>query len=281
MRVPAAETRRLATAHGTERSAMTARPMWKASLRLGRVDVPVKLYAAVEEHGIHFRLLEARTRQPVQQRMIDPRTEEEVPPEAVRRGVEVERGVFVLLDEKELAATVPEPSRDIEIVRTVPSDAIDPAWYVRPYYLGPDGSAPRFAALVQALEQSALRGVARWSMRRKRYTGALAAHGSHLVLLTLRAPEEVVAREIAAPDSKAVTQAERKLADQLVAALDAPFDPEALRDEYGERVEAFARAKARGRSLHVARESVPRASGDLARALERSVASLRQKHRAA
>ena len=82
---------------------MAARAMWKAELALGDDVLPVKLYAAVEDRGIHFRLLHARDRTPVQQQMVDPRTEEEVPREEVRRGLEVEEGVFVVLTDDELA----------------------------------------------------------------------------------------------------------------------------------------------------------------------------------
>lgn len=261
---------------------MSARAIWKASLRISRVDVPVKLYAAVEDRDVHFRLLDAKSKTPVQQQMIDPRTREAAAPEDVRRGVEVERGVFVLFDEAELGRLAPEPSREIEVVQTVPAHAVDPGWYLRPYFLGPDASGPRFAALVQALEKSGLCAIARWTMRGQRYAGAIAAAGDVLALTTLRSPAEVVAaRDVSAPTSKEVSAAERKLAEQLIAALDAPFDPADLHDEHRERLRSFLEAKARGRKLRVVEEAVPRPSGDLQRALERSVAALKKKRVAA
>ena len=257
------------------------RAMWKASLEFGDVAVPVKLYAAAEDRDVHFRLLHAKDKAPVEQRMVDPRTEEPVEPDAIRRGVQLEPGVFVVLDDDELDALAPEPSRAIEVTRFVPAGAIDYAWYSRPYYLGPDGSASDYAALAAALRDSGLRGVARWAMRGRRYFGALAVHGDVLALIALRPAEEVVeAQDLERPDGKAVSAAERKLAEQLVAALDAPFDPDALRDEYRDRVLEYVAAKAKGKRVRTPRESLPKPVTDLSQALERSLATAKKRRAA-
>ncbi len=142
--------------------------MWKASLEVGDVHVAVKLYAAVEERDVRFRLLHAADRSPVKQRVVDPRTDGEVVPDAIRRGVEVEPGVFVVMTPDELERGAPEASRAIEVTRFVPPSAIDFAWYSRPYFLGPDGSPADYAALVEALRESGAFGIAHWTMRGKR-----------------------------------------------------------------------------------------------------------------
>src|SRR5215510_2653804 len=115
------------------------RAMWKASLELGKLRVPVKLYGGVEERKIHFRLLHAKDRVPVAQRMVDPRSDEEVPAEDIRRGIELEPGLFVVVAPEERESAQPEASRAIAVTRVVPRDAIDIAWFERPYFLGPDG----------------------------------------------------------------------------------------------------------------------------------------------
>lgn len=261
---------------------MAARAMWKGTLDLEGALVPVKLYAGVEDRDVRFRLVEARTRIPVRQRMIDPRTEQEVPPDEIRRGIEVEPGTFVILKEEELDGVAPEPSRTIEVLRTVPPSAIDPAWFVRPYFLGPDGAATRYAALAVALEKSGLSGVVRFTMRGRLVHGALFVHGTHLALVTLRPADELSATlTISAPESKAASEAERKLARQLIAALSGSFEPGLLHDEYRERLQKFVDARAAGREAALPKESVPRPSRDLLRGLERSVAALRRKPRAA
>ena len=259
------------------------RAMWKAAVEFGDVHVPVKLHAAVEDRDVRFRLLHAKDRAPVKQRMVDPRSQREVPPESVRRGLALEPGLFVVLQEAELEALRVESSRSIEIMSFVPAGAIDQAWYSRPYLLGPDTSAPEFAALQAALHASGLHGIARWAMRGKRYFGALAARDTHVSLIALRPAEEVVAASaLEPPETGSVSAAERSLAKQLVAALDAKFEPEALRDDYRERVLAFIDAKAKGKHLELVREMVPKAdSTDLARTLKRSLQAVKGKRHAA
>ena len=50
---------------------MAARAMWKGRIRFGDVDVPVKLYSAVQDQAVHFRLLDAKRKEPIKQQMVD------------------------------------------------------------------------------------------------------------------------------------------------------------------------------------------------------------------
>jgi DNA end-binding protein Ku len=257
---------------------MAIRAMWKASLDVAGSAVPIKLYAAAQDRDVHFRLLHAQDSAPVVQRMIHPLTEEEVAADAVRRGVEVERGLFVVLDEAELTQDAPEPSRTIELVRFVPPAAIDAGWYERPYFLGPDGDATDYVALRDALRATGLRGIARWTMRGRRYAGALEAGETHVALIALRSANEVVAADaLPRPEGKEASAAERRLAEQLLAALEGPFEASLLRDEYRERLLAHLEARAKGRRAKPVREAVPKASGDLSRALEKSLRAVKRR----
>jgi DNA end-binding protein Ku len=260
-----------------------ARAIWTASLQLGELELPVKLFAAVEDRDVHFRLVHAVDCVPVKQRMVDPRDGREVPPDEIRRGVEVEEGVFVIMRPEELEAAEPESSRAIEITRFVPEDAIDAGWYSRPYYLAPDGSERDYFALAEALRRSGRRGIARFVLRGKRQFGALAPRGEHLALIALHAASEVVPVDALArpPQGAPISKAERKLAEQLVAALDAPFDPASLRDEYRERVEKLIRAKLEGGRFEVKEPPPPGIPEDLGDALKRSVRTVKGGRRAA
>jgi DNA end-binding protein Ku len=253
--------------------------MWKAALRLGDWELPVKLYAAAEDRGVHFRLLHAADRVPVAQRMVDPGSGDEVPTSEIRRAVELERGVFVVLSPEELTGAEPKPSRAIEVTRFVPRAAIDLAWYSRPYLLGPDGRGDDYFALARTLEDERRCGVARWVMRGKRYFGALGAReGRRLALLALRSAEEVVvAGEIAAPRGPEVRKGERELAEQLVSALDGPFEPGMLRDEHRERVLELIQAKAQGRRVRKLQAPPPKPTADLTAALRASLRAAKER----
>ena len=254
------------------------RAMWKASLELGKLRIPVKLYGGVEERKIHFRLLHAKDRVPVVQRMVDPRSGEEVPGDEIRRGVELEPGVFVVVAPEEQESAQPEASRTIEVMRVVPRDALDIAWFERPYYLGPDGQSADYFALAKVLADDAQLGIARWVMRGKQYFGALEPLEDHLALIAMRSADEVVTPEaLARPVGPKISASERELGEQLIAALEGHFDPSALRDEYRERIEKLIAAKRRGRRYAVKETALPRAGGDLGSALRRSLQAAKRR----
>src|SRR5688572_4178630 len=165
---------------------MAARAMWKADLSLGEIKVPVKLYAAVQDAKVHFRLLHAADHALVKQQMVDPETEQPVLSEQIKKAVAVHRGVYVLLIEEEQAALMQKPSRLVGIEQVVAADAVDERWFDRPYYLGPDGDDAGYFALAEALKKREAIGIAHWVLRNKRYVGALQASGGYLLLDTLR-----------------------------------------------------------------------------------------------
>jgi DNA end-binding protein Ku len=258
--------------------------MWKAQLVVGGVRVPVKMYAAIAEKRVAMHLLHRADGTPVKQRMVHPVTHEEVPAAEVRRGVEIDDDTFVLLDDAELARAEPEVSRDIDVTRFVPRAAVDNGYFERPYYLGPDGDDAAYAAVVQVLGQSRRLGVAGWTMRGKRHHGVLEAHAHGLALVTLRSAEAVVpADALDRPAGRPLAPGERRLAADLIAALDAPFDPAELRDEYRERIEELVAAKVRGRGHQVKEAPPPPPSPSMTAALRASLrraqGGARRKHR--
>lgn len=242
---------------------MAARAMWKARLVLGDEEVPVKLYAGVEDRQVRFNLLHRGDRVRVEQRMVHPDTGDEVPPEERQKGLEVERGVYVVLGEDELSSLEPEASREIRVTRFVPPETLDHRWYDRPYFLGPDGDLETYFALAAALESQGREGVARWVMRNKSYIGALRSDGRALRLVTLRHSGEVIdASELPTPAGRDLSKREIEMAENLVEALAAPFDPEAYRDDYREAVRQLVEAKVRGEDVPVAEAPEEPATAD-------------------
>lgn len=238
----------------------SARALWKGTIKFGRVEVPVRMYAAVQDQGVHFRLLHEADEAPVQQQMVNPETGEVVPSEQIRKAYD-DGDVLVILDDAELESLQPEPSREIEVTRFVDRADIPHQWYDRPYYLGPDGANGDYFALNEALVDSGKQGVARWVMRNKEYVGALVAEGEHLMLITLRNAEEVISADaLERPAGRQADARELKLAQQLVASLESDFDPAEFRDEYRDRLVAFLEKKAKGRAPSIKKLRPKRAS---------------------
>jgi len=230
---------------------MAARAMWKADLVLGETKVPVKLYSAVQDSKVHFRLLHVADHAPVKQQMVDPATEQPVAPAETRKAVAVDRGVYVVLTEEEQAALTPKPSRLISVEQVVTREAIDERWFDRPYYLGPDGDDEGYFALAETLQKRDAVGVAHWVLRNKSYVGALQASDGYLLLDTLRYAEQIVEVGAVRPSpNRAPDKREIALAEQLIGALEDRFDPTEFRDEYQEQLKSMLAAKAAGKVVH-------------------------------
>ena len=230
-----------------------ARAMWKGDITIGRTKVPVKMYSAVQDQGVHFRLLHETDKQPLKQHMVNPETDEVIDSKDVKKGYVDEGGIVVMLDKEELDELKPESSRDIEITRFVPVNAVSHGWYDRPYWLGPEsGGNSAYFALAQALQEEEREGIARWVMRGKEYVGALVAEDGYLMLITLRRAGEVVeSKDLPRPAGRALDKKEVALAQQLVSALEGEWKPEEFEDEYRDRLMEFIEKKAKGRAPKV------------------------------
>ena len=257
---------------------MAIRAMWKGVIHFDAIRVPVKLYGAIEDRNVHFRLLHRQDLEPVHQLLVNPETDEVVPYENTGRAYITESGDRVLLNPSELAALEPEPSRDIEIISFLPFHVIDHRWYDRPYYLGPDEDSAEFFALADALEAMQVEGLARWVMRNKSYVGALQLYQGYPMLMSLHHAEEIIPLEtLQAPGGPPLDQRELGLARQLIEMLESEFQPQEYHDEFRERVLEMLAAKAQGKPVR-RRAPKPRAAdADIRHALEASIQQVRKR----
>jgi DNA end-binding protein Ku len=253
--------------------------MWKGTLRLANHALGVKLFAAIQDRDVHFKLLDRKRRTPVSQHMVNPETDETVEYAATQKGF-LSDGKYVMLKKAELAALAPKPSREIEVDAVVSDDKLGPEWFVRPYYLGPDGDADRYAALAKALFEDKREGHAHWVMRGIEYTGVLRSDGQHLMLITLRHKDEVVtADSLPEPQGRAHSEKEAKMAEQLILAYEAEFDPGQFKNEHRDRVLALIEQKAKGKRPRLASLHEKKVAPDLASALKQSLVHAQDKAR--
>jgi DNA end-binding protein Ku len=256
---------------------MAARAIWKGNLHIGDLEVPVKMYSAVEDRTVHLRLLDEASGKPVHQKIVRKRDGKEVPEAQRRKAYVLDRDHAVILTPEELESVEPTSSRDITLEHFVPASVVGDPWYDRPYYLGPDDDEAGYFALSEALQRGGVYGIARWVMRKKRYLGALAPSNGYLMMLTLRRSEQVLSAaglEIA-PSAK-VNEREIRLAEQLVDSIAGGFEPQLWQNEYRQRIAALIEAKLKGKPLPRAKPR-PKAQGGLAEQLQRSLAVARER----
>ena len=257
---------------------MAARAIWKGSIELGKHQVAVKMYSAVEDRTIHFRMLHRKDDAPVEQHIVRKDTGKDVAREDMRKAFPLSKSTAVILEPEDLEKLIPPESRDIHLCRFVAPAVVGDQWYDRPYYLGPDGDSENYFALVHALERKKVIGIARWVMRKKQYVGALGALDGYLTLATMRRAEQVLSFSGIEPAKTAVPHAnELKLGEQLVSSIAADFDPQQWQNDYRQRLTKLIEAKAKGEKpkRHTPKKARPQAS--LADSLRASIAAAKEK----
>ncbi len=263
-----------------------ARPLWSGSLSFGLVNVPVVLYSAVRDRGVHFTQLHEPDGSPIQTRRVCALEEREVPNGEIAKGYEMEDGSWVLLSDEDLAAAAPRKSHTIDIEAFVEEREIDPIYLDRPYLLVPkDESAARaYALLGEAMGDSGKVALGRFVMRAKEHLVSIRPRGELLTLTTMRFHDEVrssadVAAEIDASAVPGSEQVENAIA--IIAELQVPFEPAAYRNEHREHLRSVIKRKQKGQKILVApaaakpRPKTTPTAPDLMGALEQSLARIR------
>ena len=254
------------------------RAIWKGKLLLADDEVPVRMYSAVQDRKIHFRLLHAPDLVPIEQRIVRKTDGKPVAKEERRKAFPLDRDTAVIIQADEMEELQLEASREIHLCRFVPPSAIGDQWYDRPYYLGPDKDEKAYFGFAQALARTKVTGVARWVMRKKHYVGALSIVDGYLMMITLRRADQVLSvSRLDIPDSRLPEPKELRLAQDLVSSIEAEFQPELWQDEYRERVRDLIRTKASGKTVKLTAPKRKRTKGGLSEQLRESIARAREK----
>jgi DNA end-binding protein Ku len=203
----------------------------------------------------------------------DPLTGEEIEREEVVKGYEYERGRFVTFTAEELKALDVESSKIIDLERFVPRAEVDPVYFNTPYYVYPDGpiAVETFRVIGAAMAEAGEVGLGRVTLSRRERPVMVEPRGAGMVLITLRASEEV--REAAFEKSDTEIDPDMvAIARTIIDRRSGRFDPTAFRDRYQEALRELIEAKMKGLPVRPKRIASPRPVLDLMAALKRSLA---------
>jgi DNA end-binding protein Ku len=231
-----------------------ARALASLTLSFGLVSVPVKLYAATQAAGaISFNLLHKTCGSRLRQQYLCQREGVVVDRADMVKGYEFAKDQYVTFTADELKEMEEKGTNVVEIDTFVPEDTIDPVYYDRAYFLGPDkGGEKPYALLGQAMRDTGRSAVARWAARGKQYVVQLrAVPGGIVMQQLLYAPEVRSIDELGIAPAQ-VKEQELALARQLIEAIASDrFDPTAYRDDVRGRIEAAIERKIEGREIEV------------------------------
>jgi DNA end-binding protein Ku len=257
------------------------RALWSGSITFGLVNAPVRIYSAIEEHKLHFHLLHRKDDGPVGYEKICKREEKAIPDDEIAKAFEYAKGKYVYVEDEDFEAAKVEGYKTIDITDFVPYDEIDPIFFAKTYFVGPQEGGERvYSLLAQAMEESGQAAVAKFVMRDRQHLGALRVRDDMIVLEQLYFADEIrPTREIKVARRK-VDKRELEMAARLIDSFKGKWKPEKYKDTYRDELLAVIEAKRKGKRTHVAAEvEEEEQAPDLMTALQDSIERARDGRR--
>jgi DNA end-binding protein Ku len=249
------------------------RAIWTGAISFGLVSVPIRMYSAISEHTLHFHYLHVKDDSRIGYEKICKQEGKPVPDDEIVKAFEFEKGEYVYMTDEDFeAAQVEEGGRTIEIRDFVPYDDIDPIYFQRTYYLGPqEGGEKVYLMLVGAMESSGLAAIAKYVMRDRQNLGCLRVRDGAITLEQMYFADEIRPLDEIRPKKVSVDRRELEMATQLIDAYAGEFKPEKYKDSYRDALCEIIQAKKKGEAVHRPEPEEPEGPPDLLAALRASL----------
>lgn len=220
------------------------RAIWSGTLSFGLVTIPVELYSATRSTRRSLRML-APDGTPLSRRYFSA-DGKVLDNDQLERGYPLDDGSFVVVQDEELERLLPDQSRDIDLTRFVPKDAIPPLYFERAYILAPaGGSSSAYRLLSSTMERLEKVGIATFVMRDRQYIIAISARDGLLRAETLRFADELrTPKSVGLPEVSEASAARVKSMRTAIKNLSKPQVVEKeLSDSYWQRLEKLVEKK--------------------------------------
>jgi DNA end-binding protein Ku len=249
------------------------RAIWSGSIAFGLVNAPVRLYSAIAEHKISFHLVHTKDGSRIGYQKVCKKEDKPVPDDEVAKGYE-SNGKVILLEPEDFAAAQGEGTKTIEVLDFVPHEQIDPIYYERTFYLGPEKGAEKvYRLLVEAMERAGLVAVVRLYFREREQLACLRVRDGVLLLEKMYYEDEIRPADDLAPSRRSkVDEQELDLALTLIERFTRDFEPSKYEDTYRDRLLKVIQQKKRGKTIEAPQvEEKSDEAPDLLAALRESV----------
>lgn len=260
---------------------MPPRSIGSGAISFGLVSIPVKLYVATSSEAPSFNLLHAKCGNRIRQQRVCPVCNEVVERDDLVKGYEFAKDQYVKVTDEELKSLEGEASEAIEISEFVPLAKVDPIYFEKSYYLGPDkGGEKAYRLLSDTMTQVGKVALAKFVLRGKENLVIVRSAQNGLMMHTMYFADEVRSfDEIPKGESVKITSAETGLAVRLIDELsNDEFQPEKYEDEYAQRVLNLVNKKAEGKEISLVQPPTQRGQViDLMAALKGSLGKAREK----
>jgi DNA end-binding protein Ku len=249
--------------------------MGTGTVSFGLVAIPIKLYSTGESAGgFSFNWLHGKCGSRVRQQYFCPKDEEVVDRKDLVKGYEFAKDQYVVMDDEELARLTTKATNTVDITEFVPVETVDPIYFERSYYLGPDKGGERpYRLLALAMRETGRVALARYAARGKNYLVLLRPFDEGLIMQQLRYADEIKSFSEVPIGSAEVKPAELQLAKMLIDQIASDeFKGETYRDDARDQLREIIERKVAGQEVTAAPEEQPRGQIiDLMQALKASL----------
>lgn len=250
-----------------------ATTVWKGHLTFGLISIPVRMFAAARGERISFNQLHNVCHSRLRQPLYCPVCNRQVERSEIVKGYEYEKDQYVLFTEEELDKIEPPSAHVMEILEFVKLDEMDPLYFDASYYISPeDAGIKAYQLLLKGMEESGYGAIAKLTMHQREHIVIVRPGTQGMTLHTMFYSNEIRAAEAVPSDKIELKDQEKKLADQLIQSLAAPWQPEKYRDEYQENLKGMIQAKLKGQEVTEVAQPHMAPVIDLMEALKKSLA---------
>jgi len=251
------------------------RSLWKGAISFGLVSIPIKLYAATEDHTTHFRQLHKDCNSPIKYEKVCPVCNRPVNDDEIVRGYEYEPGKFVILSDEDLERIPSETVKTIDILDFTDIKQIDPIYFDKTYYIAPEdiGTKP-YVLLRDSMKKTNTVAIAKVTIRSRQNLACIRVYDdNYMVMETMYFPDEIRKTEQLPPLRQvSLHENEIKMSEQLVNALTAKFNPEKYENTYRKALFDLIESKIQGHEVEVPEKApAPDNVLDLVAALKASI----------
>ena len=250
------------------------RAIWTGAISFGLVNVPVRMYSAIDEHKLHFNYIHEKDGSRIGYEKVCKTEGKPVPDDEIVKAFEWEKGEFVPMRDEDFERAQEDTYKAIDIRDFVDYEEIDAIFFERTYYLGPqEGAEKVYALLVRAMEDSGRAAIAKYVMRDRQNLGCLRVADGVLLLEKMYFADEIRPAGDLKPKVKKgdVDKREVEMAQALIDKLYGPFKPGQYEDTYRDTLCDIIKAKRAGETIEEPEPEQPKAAPDLMEALKASL----------
>jgi len=250
------------------------RAIWSGMISFGLVNIPVKLYGAVEADTYDMNFLRKDDLCPIKFKKVCRNTGEEVPYQDIVRGYEYRDGDYIVLNKEDFEKAGAKKTYSIDIDAFVNENEVDPKYFEKPYFLEPDKKSQKSYALFRdAMTETKKVGIGKFVLKDREHLVMLRPEKKLISLILLRFAQVVRdPSDLKLPDNVNVPQNQRELAKELIAKLHKKFKPEDYKDTFIDNLKTIIEAKKKGKPVpaEVAKEEIT-AAEDIMEKLKESL----------